>query len=1500
MPRLNQIRFAHLEYNHGRSVIPDQILDIGGVNTLLKMENGGGKSVMTQMLLAPYVSARNRSFPTRKFADYFRDPKPTFIVQEWIKDGDAGLFSVGFMVSRRPASEEMNGQRSQEDERINLYAWISEYDNYSEPGSLSSLELLKPEKSGRKSYLQFKDAKNMLEGLEKNGRGQFDLYNLSNTAQRKNYFARLHSLGFEQGEWDEMRKFNLEESGLSNFCIRYNTQDKLIRDLLIPQAAKKMDRLAGLNDLDSHTTKFAQEVYDFSNLYARNRQNLKEKALYEAFLEELQGLYQQSLQLQFEEKELQERQRQIAVLNASIVQALQAFEQEKGEYQEMIAIARQDILHLNHEILSAKWYEYSEARESYEAKEAKTRAELEGQKSEQEELQQLLNRLECAKLAEEIRKNEALAIEFEEKANSARLSELDIQEKQNGYGAALYSLYQTKTEAAKTASKNGQQHLEQIEDDLKAGEKKQKSLQTRQNELLKKESALETRIQDFFTQEEQTLSTLNESIHHTLEWKDDGRLYEILCTRLADALQTAADLQQKANAERAGLQQSLEKENESKQALLLSRQQTETNIQKAEETVQKNQSDLEQRRQLFTALSLEDETRFWDAKSFQNSFDAKMAVYDSRLEQARKRLASAEQNLSNLETGTSLELSAEMKQVFETLQIEPVTGVQWLRESRMGEKKKRDILQKHPLFAYSLILDPDTIESIQEEFRKCNLYSMQPVFMASRKMLDAKEDVRFEGYPLYANVNENLIFPEELEALKNQAEKSIAGEKAYLKNEGQNQNDLAQLYQTVLKTGLTQKKLEEDQKALENLRTLKAQQSDQIAQADLNIGHLKKEIRSKTKQIGELDQAAEKAKKKKELGESLAAAFRTAAENQNALESIQQQRKQLSEELAVQSQKLESLQNEKTQAALRLQKLNKIFDDLEEKTKTFASFENYEPAAGSIEELEPRFESLAQKLSESQYGAYHDSQIHYETEVRDRKKELQETAKSYQLQEEDWKSLTYSTETKLNSQKRLKALQTSIGKLQKTLQDLTGRISFEQGRLTNTEEQMEKECQSSQPLPKNEIRKEGVKELLETAKAEQDQVSQALDALVLKSSQFEQTAKTTEKECGDEEVPAEMDIKNWSAQELSEDFASKLDARNKQQKSFQDLSSKIDRDVSRLMADYRSKKPVCIDVLTGIQGAIAHPDAMPAEIIQKQTLINNHLGKTMEDLQFLEENRQQMISQLFEYVRELHQHLNQIDQDTTITLNGSVRKMLQIQTDDWQTREDAARIRMEEYLDQLLKTLETIQTSSAIRETSSEIQKTIQQAVSPSALYDAVLGISSVRVFVIKVEETQTIRINWEQAGGMSGAEGFLCAFIVVSAVLNFQRKDAASRLYGKKAGHLLLLDNPFAYVQSGHIIDALMQLCKTTATQLVAFSNVGNAEVINAFANIYTLRMIPMFDERSHLKAERDKEPAGRQVEGHRIQVLEGDLTDRELLDEEAEEGIQTAPVYEQTVLDI
>ncbi len=83
MSKIQAIRLINVNYNHNSIRISDECFELGGESTLLSLRNGGGKSVLVQMLLAPFVHKRYRDMKDRAFADYFTSAKPSFILVEW-------------------------------------------------------------------------------------------------------------------------------------------------------------------------------------------------------------------------------------------------------------------------------------------------------------------------------------------------------------------------------------------------------------------------------------------------------------------------------------------------------------------------------------------------------------------------------------------------------------------------------------------------------------------------------------------------------------------------------------------------------------------------------------------------------------------------------------------------------------------------------------------------------------------------------------------------------------------------------------------------------------------------------------------------------------------------------------------------------------------------------------------------------------------------------------------------------------------------------------------------------------------------------------------------------------------------------------------------------------------------------------------------------------------------------------------------------------------------
>ena len=97
MSKINAVRFINLNYNYNMFRISDETLYFNGESTLVKMDNGGGKSVLIQMLTAPFVQRRYRNVKDRPFASYFTSAKPTFILVEWqLEQGAGGTLRAGY------------------------------------------------------------------------------------------------------------------------------------------------------------------------------------------------------------------------------------------------------------------------------------------------------------------------------------------------------------------------------------------------------------------------------------------------------------------------------------------------------------------------------------------------------------------------------------------------------------------------------------------------------------------------------------------------------------------------------------------------------------------------------------------------------------------------------------------------------------------------------------------------------------------------------------------------------------------------------------------------------------------------------------------------------------------------------------------------------------------------------------------------------------------------------------------------------------------------------------------------------------------------------------------------------------------------------------------------------------------------------------------------------------------------------------------------------------
>ena len=65
MSKLSRIRILNLNYNNNTIKIDDETFDLGGQNTLISLRNGGGKSVLVQMIISLFVTDRLKAISRR-------------------------------------------------------------------------------------------------------------------------------------------------------------------------------------------------------------------------------------------------------------------------------------------------------------------------------------------------------------------------------------------------------------------------------------------------------------------------------------------------------------------------------------------------------------------------------------------------------------------------------------------------------------------------------------------------------------------------------------------------------------------------------------------------------------------------------------------------------------------------------------------------------------------------------------------------------------------------------------------------------------------------------------------------------------------------------------------------------------------------------------------------------------------------------------------------------------------------------------------------------------------------------------------------------------------------------------------------------------------------------------------------------------------------------------------------------------------------------------------
>ena len=457
---------------------------------------------------------------------------------------------------------------------------------------------------------------------------------------------------------------------------------------------------------------------------------------------------------------------------------------------------------------------------------------------------------------------------------------------------------------------------------------------------------------------------------------------------------------------------------------------------------------------------------------------------------------------------------------------------------------------------------------------------------------------------------------------------------------------------------------------------------------------------------------------------------------------------------------------------------------------------------------------------------------HYDQELE----ELEHLEQKFQLQKTDYQDIFYDRKEESHQEVLQEDYRRKINVKQQQWHEENKKVSILLHDLKNRMADMQKRFQKEEPLRETEILHTDFDAELNQLRFRQNETRQQVELREKKQQSYQQNL-TGLAEYEDLEMKAEVtwedDFSEMGVKQLR-DFQGMLKRDYRQSESqTKDEKARLERllnQISRMDAFQEDffRKP-----LETLQELVDDASLVKKQLSTITQSYENLMQKLEVDISMVEKEKARIVELLEEYVREVHENLGKIDHNSTITIRDRAIKMLRIKLPDWQENENLYQIRLQDFMDEITKK------GIELFEKNENAPEYFGTKVTTKNLYDSVIGIGNVQIGLYKIEEYREYPITWADVAKNSGGEGFLSAFVILSSLLYYMRKDDSDIFADRNEGKVLVMDNPFAQTNAAHLLKPLMDMAKKTNTQLICLSGLGGESIYNRFDNIYVLNLI-------------------------------------------------------------
>lgn len=1451
MSKINAVRFINLNYNNNAMKINDECMQFSGKSTLLSLRNGGGKTVLVQMMTAPFVHRGKQKTKDRPFESYFTTAKPSFILVEWLLDGGAGYVLTGLMVRK---NQEISEEKT---DALEMMAIISEY---KEPCMQDIHHLPVVEQNEKTMKLKsYNSCRKLFEDYKKDKKLSFFCYDMSSPAQSRQYFYKLMEYQINYKEWETIiRKVNVKESGLSELFSDCRTEKELVEKWFLEAVESK------LNKEENKVKNFQEILEKYAGKYKNIKEQLKRRDAIQKFKEAAEEIQINAEDFLVKEGEKIEQEKVIAAFIARLNVLYEEAEIERERQEEGRKKLQEELEFLKYEQLSCEFHEKNREKRNHASNREMIDLEKESLLRKQEKIQKKVHVFLCAKQQEMVNEDKQEWEIRKEKAAISRTKEENLEPERNRIGGQLSGYYEYRLSDNKEKQEAIKKQKLQIRKDISQQKDILNEYREKTKKITESKGSFRSLVRGYDNIEIKYNSNYKENLSRNILGVYEAGMLDIK-QEMYDKEQKKSIQENKEQKEKS--ENTTEEIHRTERAIEEKREkyfQKDSDIKQAEKEKKGYEQELEERKDILKYLELPEEKLF-AREEILHKAKIKMQELSSRRRTLEKKEDALQKEYKLLVSGRVMELPDNLKEEFEKLDVPVVYGMEWLKKNGFTEKKNKEIVSKNPFLPYALILTRQELKKLSEG--NGETYTSFPIPIIERENLESikldrtQSFVKMQDIHFYILFNENLLDEEKMEIMIEQKQKDIADIRETMQICKNEYEDYFHRFDVIKRQAVTKENWDKIQKKLQKLEKEKEDIFQNIQQVRDTKQILKKNFEILQKTLRELEKKIESQAARQRAFKELRTAYAEYEENNKKLQEYEREEERLENRQHLTEEKISQLEENYRELSGQENNLFREEESIQNSCQKFAAYKEINrnvkagkllgadstlrtdnnsgvkiiPSEEEVLKLEARYEAVTADISQEL------KELELEEEkalTRYHKSfgELRELCQKYNLKNSEWQNIIYDKREQLYQEAELEDYDKKIERKANLLNEEDKKIGILNSQLEGILKQIVSECGKGNPLEEEKISQKD----LESAK---NQTKYQLSELERKIAFSEKAIQKYR-----ENLTALSEYNNFSA---DEEIHFEQDFKKMSEKELRDFKGMLIRDYNDIIRCVQKCRETLAQTLNKIARQEAFQDASyktPLEnmlkVCDNAAKVLRQLNITLEsydslmkqlevDISLVETEKKNVTELLEDYVQNIHKNLEKIGRNSTIKIREKSIKMLKVILPVWEDNEKLYSLRLSDLVDEI--------TEEGIRlfENNENAQEYIGRKVTSKNLYDTVVGTGNVQIQLYKIEEQREQQISWNQVAKNSGGEGFLSAFVILSSLLDYMRKDDSDIFVDKNEGKVLLMDNPFAQTNAEHLLKPLMNLADKTNTQLICLTGLGGESIYNRFDNIYVLNLI-------------------------------------------------------------